>query len=283
MSAEPTTSRASSPTAVPVWLPIMAPPIWRIMAASPPRPPPPPRAPSAWRSSSGTSSPSCAGSAVNMPLIASTPLAAIGSQSLAQTGKVASSHSDRLQASILRTPEGNAVASSSHRSASRTASVISRRCASRTLGSPAADDRVPGHVLGQIPVDRAAAVGQQVGELAQRVGELLRVAHRPERSPAVPAGRPGAGTPPGRPEPPDPNRTPGRPGLPAYRAGRSRTGGQPSLALRQDGRVMTVTLSREKHTVTNARRPVRHERSDALTSLCPSWRSPGRLAASGAP
>ena len=25
---------------------------------------------------------------------------------------------------------------------------------------------------------------------------------------------------------------------------------------------MTVTLSREKHTVTNARRPVRHERSD---------------------
>ena len=73
-----------------------------------------------------------------MPLIASTPLAAIGSQSFAQIGKVASSHSDRLQASILRMPEGNAVASSSHRSASRTASVISRRCASRTLGSPAA-------------------------------------------------------------------------------------------------------------------------------------------------
>ena len=42
-------------------------------------------------------------------------------------------------------------------------------------------DRVPGHVLGQVPVDRAAAVGQHVGELAQRVGELLRVAHRPER------------------------------------------------------------------------------------------------------
>ena len=73
-----------------------------------------------------------------MPLIASTPLAAIGSHSFAQTGKVASSHSDRLQASILRMPEGNAVASSSHKSASRTASVISRRCASRTLGSPAA-------------------------------------------------------------------------------------------------------------------------------------------------
>ena len=138
MSAEPITSRASSPTAVPVWLPIIAPPSWRIMAPSPPRPPAPPRAPSACRISSGTSSPSCAGSAVNIPLIASTPLAAIGSHSFAQTGKVASSHSDRLQASILRMPEGNAVASSSHRSASRTASVISRRCASRTLGSPAA-------------------------------------------------------------------------------------------------------------------------------------------------
>ena len=50
-----------------------------------------------------------------MPLIASTPLAAIGSQSFAQTGKVASSHSDRLQASILRMPEGNDVASAGWR------------------------------------------------------------------------------------------------------------------------------------------------------------------------
>src|SRR5262249_37702903 len=41
---------------------------------------------------------------------------------------------------------------------------------------------------------------------------------------------------------------------------------QPSLALRQDGRIMTVTLSRRKHTVTNARRPVRHERSDQQRS-----------------
>src|SRR5690242_5136439 len=43
-------------------------------------------------------------------------------------------------------------------------------------------------------------------------------------------------------------------------------GDQPWLALRQDGRVMTVTLSREKHTVTNARGSVRHERSDAPRS-----------------
>ena len=55
---------------------------------------------------SGPTSPSCAGSALNIPLMASTPLAAIGSQNFAQTGKVASSHSDRLHASILRTPDG---------------------------------------------------------------------------------------------------------------------------------------------------------------------------------
>src|SRR5689334_10568823 len=59
-----------------------------------------------------------------------------------------------------------------------------------------------------------------------------------------------------------PGRRTRRPCLRAYRACQNRTGDQPSLALRQDGRVMTVTLSRRKHTVTNARRPVRHERSD---------------------
>ena len=49
-------------------------------------------------------------------------------------------------------------------------------------------DRLPGDVLGQIPVDRAALVGHQVRELAQRLGELLRVAHRAERA-QPPAGR----------------------------------------------------------------------------------------------
>ena len=147
------------------------------------------------------------------------------------------------------------------------------------------DDRVPGHVLGQIPVDRAALPGQQVGELAQRVGELLRVAHRPER-PLGPEARRRPGPPGPEGPPPEARRdpkTPGRPDLPACRAGRSRTGGQPSLALRQDGRVMTVTLSREKHTVTNARRPVRSERSDTRSSLCPWSPSPVRPAASDTP
>ena len=54
---------------------------------------------------------------------------------------------------------------------------------------------MPGHVLGQVPVDRAAAVGQQVGKLAEGVGELPRVAHRPERPEgAARAGTAGAGT-----------------------------------------------------------------------------------------
>jgi hypothetical protein len=37
---------------------------------------------------------------------------------------------------------------------------------------------VPRYVLGQVPVDRAALPGHEVGELAQRVRELLGVAER---------------------------------------------------------------------------------------------------------
>jgi hypothetical protein len=40
------------------------------------------------------------------------------------------------------------------------------------------------HILGEIPVHRAALPRHQVGELAQGIGELLRVtqwAERPER------------------------------------------------------------------------------------------------------
>jgi hypothetical protein len=42
--------------------------------------------------------------------------------------------------------------------------------------------RVPGHVLGQVPVHRTALPGHQVGELAQCVSELLRVTERAERA-----------------------------------------------------------------------------------------------------
>jgi hypothetical protein len=42
-------------------------------------------------------------------------------------------------------------------------------------------DCLPGHVLGQVPVDRAALPGHKVGELPQGVRKLLRVAQRSER------------------------------------------------------------------------------------------------------
>ena len=47
---------------------------------------------------------------------------------------------------------------------------------------PLGGDGLPRHVLGEIPVDRPALPGHQVGELAQGVGELLRVAQRSQRS-----------------------------------------------------------------------------------------------------
>src|SRR5262245_64196207 len=105
----------------------------------PPRPGrPPPIVLNAWLSSSGSPLPSSEGSWANMPPIASTARSAIGSHSFDQTGSVASTHSDRLQASVLRTPVLKLVASSSHRSASRTASTTFWRSTSRTLGSPSA-------------------------------------------------------------------------------------------------------------------------------------------------
>ena len=105
-------------------------------------------------------------------------------------------------------------------------------------------DRVPGHVLGQVPVHRAAPPGHQVGELAQRVRELLRVAQRAERAeaaPPAPGGLPGSRTAAaGRQDP-----------CPGHPAARSRREDQPSLRpLGQDGRVMFATLSREQHTLT---------------------------------
>jgi hypothetical protein len=42
-------------------------------------------------------------------------------------------------------------------------------------------DGLPGHVLGQVPVDHAALVGHQVGKLPQRISELLRVTEGAQR------------------------------------------------------------------------------------------------------
>src|SRR6202034_4840902 len=48
-------------------------------------------------------------------------------------------------------------------------------------------DGLPRDVLREVPVDRAALPGHQVRELAQRIGELLRVAERSQRSAGAPA------------------------------------------------------------------------------------------------
>ncbi len=114
------TSWAIAPMPWPTWAPNIIPPNWFITALS---------GPSCERISSGSMVP-----------IASTTRAATGSHSVAQTGKVRSIHSTRLQVSTVTTPEGRSVTSSSHRSASRTASVIwsrsaavGSRCSSATV------------------------------------------------------------------------------------------------------------------------------------------------------
>ncbi len=115
MSVEPTTSPASTPTACPICVPNMAPPIERIM---------PMRGPAIACISSGRTSP-----------MAAPTRSATGSTRSFHTGSVASTHSARLQATAVPAPDGRDVASSSHRSASRTASWTAARSAGPTLAS----------------------------------------------------------------------------------------------------------------------------------------------------
>ncbi len=115
MSDEPTTSPASTPTAWPICVPNMAPPMERIMPIS---------GPAMACISSGRTSP-----------IAFPTRSATGSTSSRHAGSVASTHSARLQASAEFAPDGREVASSSHRSASRTASSTALRSAGPTLAS----------------------------------------------------------------------------------------------------------------------------------------------------
>ena len=128
-------SPASSPIAVPICPPSIAPPSCRIIGASALSPPIPC---SIAFMSGGMSASTDEGSKAIMLPMASTALAAIGSHSVAHTGKVASSHSDSDHASIFLMPDGNVVTSSSHRSARRTASVTAARSLLSTLGSPLA-------------------------------------------------------------------------------------------------------------------------------------------------
>ena len=140
-------------------------------------------------------------------------------------------------------------------------------------------DRLPGDVLGQVPVHRAALPGHQIGELAQRVGELLRVAHGAERAHA--AERPEPGRPPPEPEPPEPPPDP--PGTsgssPELRPGPKPKGGSvicpasrghlPELSGRMEGSTL-AKLSRERSAVSNRVAQVRPERSPDSGSRAPA-------------
>ncbi len=115
MSVEPTTSPASTPTACPICVPNMAPPIDRIMPISGP-------------------AMACISSGRTSPMAAPTR-SATGSTSSCHAGRVASTHSARDQATAEPAPDGRDVTSSSHRSARRTASSTAVRSALPTLAS----------------------------------------------------------------------------------------------------------------------------------------------------
>ena len=98
---------------------------------------------------------------------------ATGSTSSFHTGRVASTHSARLQATAEPAPEGSDVTPSSHRSARRTASSTAERSAGPTLASlvPSAvpcGDGLAGDLLGHVPVHRAALVARASGRAAGR-------------------------------------------------------------------------------------------------------------------
>ena len=166
---------------------------------------------------------------MSRPPIASTAFSAIGSQSLDHTGSVASTHSERLHACTWRTPLEKLVTSSSHRSASRTASVILFRSVSSTLGSPSA-----ARVWRATFLARSQFTGPPCQDI--RSANWRSASANCCGSPSGPNGPPSAGGPPEEPEPPDP---PDPPAPALAGAGRSRREDQPSeWPLRQDGTVM---------------------------------------------
>ncbi len=207
---ELTTSRARAPTAAPVWPPTIIPPILRIIWPSPPRAPSPPvRALIADRISGGSSPAISSGSSARIPLMASTARAAIGSHSFDQTGRVASTHSARLQACAIRIPVGRVVASSSHRSAVRIASMALRRSMSRTLASPAAATVCRATFLA-----RSQLTGPPCQDI--RSANWRRASANCCGSPSGPSGPSGPCGPPGPPEPappPPPPEPPPPPGV----------------------------------------------------------------------
>ena len=159
---------ASAPMAWPIWVPNIAPPMLRIICCSGP-----------------ASAAACSGIAPSWAIgppspasivpIESTTLPATGSTSSRHAGSVASTHSARLQALTATCRRGNAVASSSHSSASR---IASSTCSRSAVGDRPVAGRghgLPGDVARQVPVDRAALVGQQL----RRAGRRPRRCRRP--------------------------------------------------------------------------------------------------------
>ncbi len=176
-----------------------------VSPAMPPRPPV--TACRAEFSSAGSSPPSSSGLPLIMPPRASTAFSAIGSHSADQTGSVASTHSDRLQAWAVRTPLGNEVASFSHRSASWTASTTFLRSASSTLGSPSAATVCRATFLA-----RSQLTGPPCHAI--RSANCRRASANCCGSPSGPSGLPPGLSPEPPPDPPDPPEPPRPPELP---------------------------------------------------------------------
>ena len=214
------------------------------------------------RSSGGSSPPSSSGASVSRPPIASTARAAIGSQSLDQTGRVASTHSERLQAGSGADPGGEAgdVFQPEVGDADSVDDLLPLDV--EHAGIALGRHRLPGHVLGQVPVDRAALPGHQVGELPQGVRELLRVTERP----AGPERATG------------PRRPAARVAGSAETAGRAEAEGRIShrrLPLRQDVKCHVRHVIRERRTLSKGEGEVRRRLSRADGPAA----GPGRAAA----
>ena len=207
------------------------------------------------RISGGRSAASSAGLSPSIPPIASTCRDTIGSQSLDQTGRVASTHSERLQAWIVLIPLGNSVASSSHRSASRSASVTWLRSLSSTLGSPLAATAWRAMFLA-----RSQLTGPPCQDI--RSANCRSASASCCGSPSGPSGPPAPWPP--EPGPPEPDRSTRASRALVRVTGHPKAEGRVSHLRGLSGRMeesMLAKLSRERWVVSNRDAEVRRGRS----------------------
>lgn len=158
---EPTTSAASAPSAWPIWVPNMAPPIERITPISGP-------------------AMACISSGRTPPMALPTR-SATGSTRSFQTGRVASIHSARLQATAVPAAGGELgagvqpeVGEPDRLGDGRAFGGAHRAVlalALRGLG----DHRLAGDVLGELPVHRPAVEGQHLAELLEGRAQVVGV------------------------------------------------------------------------------------------------------------